>query len=135
MGLLQRVFASELKCYPLLLSKLESYRIIYPEINPTQSNEFDSGIFTVRNMQHYGDYWHDGFNSGDQRIKLALEIVNNPYNECLADVMDGVNYWKNVVGSTQVGRPSRGNTARDDDADISFIPCCIKFKPRIPRRS
>lgn len=63
-----------------------SFTIINPEFNPIQDNSHDCGIYVIRHMQHYGNRWYQGFNSEDQRIRLALEIVKHPQNEVRAAV-------------------------------------------------
>lgn len=89
-----------------------SFTIINPEFNPIQNNGHDCGIYVIRHMQHYGSRWYQGvsfeslygvmqchvvisvmtvympfqFNSEDQRIRLALEIVKHPRNEVRAAV-------------------------------------------------
>ncbi|XP_050373006.1 uncharacterized protein LOC126790705 isoform X3 [Argentina anserina] len=133
--LLQRLFAMELQHYPLLSSKLASSSIMYPEINPTQSNHMDSGIFTIRNMQHYRDCWHEGFNSGDQRIRLALEIVNDKSNECADNVRESVKCWKKGFCFARAGPSRSGDASFGDNCDPGLVPSTIKFKPRLPRRS
>ena len=74
MVLLQTVFAGELKDYPLLASQIASYNIVYPEINPTHRNSADSGIFTIRNIQHYRECWHVGV-SGRNFFYILFKLL------------------------------------------------------------
>jgi hypothetical protein len=64
---LHKVFADELRMFPELYMKLSSIKLIYPEVDPFVVNIFDSGIYVLKNMQHYRKRWYHGvsFNHGN----------------------------------------------------------------------
>ncbi|KAL6196484.1 hypothetical protein ACLB2K_032099 [Fragaria x ananassa] len=125
--LLLSVFAAELRESPWVCSEATSFTFFYPASCPIQVNDFDSGICVIRNMQFYDQRWHEGFNSGDQRMRIALEIVNNPLNECRDAVRESVyQEHKNVSNSR--------NIPGSDTTDPLLIRAGMKFKPRVPRR-
>ncbi|XP_050363423.1 uncharacterized protein LOC126782250 isoform X2 [Argentina anserina] len=118
-----KVFQGDIRCDPILVKKFASFSVIYPEDNPTQIHNYDSGIFTIRNIQYYRECWYEGFNSGDQRVRLGLEIVNHPLNDRAKSVWDSVyRELKEKINDTGVV--------------TSSIPAGgIKFKPRVARRN
>ncbi|KAK9911528.1 hypothetical protein M0R45_035429 [Rubus argutus] len=75
---LHKVFADELRMFPELYMKLSSIKVIYPEVDQFVVNIFDPGIYVLKNMQHYRKRWYHGFHSAGQRVRLTLELINNP---------------------------------------------------------
>ncbi|KAK9912278.1 hypothetical protein M0R45_036148 [Rubus argutus] len=88
------VFADELRRFPELYIKLSSIKLIYPEVDPFVVNIFDFGIYVLRNMQHYRKRSYHRFHLADQRVRLALELINNPKNEVIHVVRSAVSTHK-----------------------------------------
>ncbi|KAK9943142.1 hypothetical protein M0R45_008761 [Rubus argutus] len=80
-GILQIIFANEMTKAHDVYFHFPSFTVTIPDPNPTVGNNHDSGIYVIRHMQYYRRKWFRGFNYEDQRIRLALEIVNHPRNK------------------------------------------------------
>ncbi|PRQ44332.1 putative Ulp1 protease family catalytic domain-containing protein [Rosa chinensis] len=128
MELFQKVFCNQIRLLPALYARLASVCTVYPKEAPTNGKTEDSGIFLIRNMQYYRKRWFEGFNSADQRIRLALDIVNHPMNAVRVSV------WAAAAQETPIDAKSLGRAAyngnfirnRHIPLDISGI----KFKAR-----
>ncbi|KAL6208202.1 hypothetical protein ACLB2K_019153 [Fragaria x ananassa] len=125
--LLLLVFAAELKQSPWVCSEAASFTYFYPAICTTEVNDYDSGVCVIRNMQFYGQRWYEGYNSGDQRMRIALEVVNSPLNECRDDVWDCVYLEKKNASNLQ-------NRSGSETLDPLLDRAGMRLKPRVPRR-
>nr|XP_011467300.1 PREDICTED: uncharacterized protein LOC101308491 [Fragaria vesca subsp. vesca]XP_011467301.1 PREDICTED: uncharacterized protein LOC101308491 [Fragaria vesca subsp. vesca] len=126
-NLLLSVFASELKQSPWVCSEAASFTYFYPAICTTEVNDYDSGVCVIRNMQFYGQRWYEGYNSGDQRMRIALEVVNSPLNECRDDVWDCVYLEKKNASNLQ-------ERSGSETPDPLLDRAGMRLKPRVPRR-
>ncbi|KAL6128921.1 hypothetical protein ACLB2K_072274 [Fragaria x ananassa] len=99
MSLLGEIFSPHLRESDLPPSAFSSYSFTYPDTARDVPNKCDSGIFTIRHMQYYRERWFSNFNFGDERVRIALEIVNNPMNKCYKKVWDYV-YCEEDEGRT-----------------------------------
>ncbi|KAL6203501.1 hypothetical protein ACLB2K_027201 [Fragaria x ananassa] len=96
MSLLGEIFSSDLRESDLPPSAFSSYSFTYPDTTHHVPNKCDSSIFAIRHMQYYQERWFSNmsllvsFNFGDERVRITLEIVNNPMNECYKKVWDCV---------------------------------------------
>ncbi|XP_062000868.1 uncharacterized protein LOC133718081 isoform X2 [Rosa rugosa] len=126
--LFQNVFCNEIRSLPALYARLASVSIVYPKEGPTNRKTEDSGIFLIRNMQYYRKRWFEGFNSGDQRIRLALDIVNHPMNAVRVSV------WAAAAQETPIDAKSFGRAAYNGNfirnPDIPLDIAGMKFKAR-----
>ncbi|KAL6145614.1 hypothetical protein ACLB2K_056300 [Fragaria x ananassa] len=48
---------------------------------PRQKNDFDCGVYVIRNMQKYGTDWAAKYNSEIERASLVVECLRHPKNE------------------------------------------------------
>lgn len=131
MKLLQKVFGNEMRIGRLNLNN-PSFTISDRCSFHNQLNHHDSGIFVIRSMQHYRNRWDEGFNSADQRVRLALEIVKNPKNEVIDHVLS-------VVALEEAAQhPPKGKLQNDGpEVELNCQPILtqgMKFTPRRPRR-
>ncbi|KAL6186360.1 hypothetical protein ACLB2K_042480 [Fragaria x ananassa] len=133
MSLLGEVFSSELEVSDVAPSALSSYSFAYPESSRIVPNKYDSGIFTIRHIQYYRERWFSVFNSADERIRIALEIVNNPMNECYKSVWDSVCREENEISECKE-LPATSGDVVGDHADPVTTTSGMKLKPRVPRR-
>ncbi|KAL6189094.1 hypothetical protein ACLB2K_040484 [Fragaria x ananassa] len=118
MSLLGEIFSStlrELYRPPLAFS---TYSFTYPDTAHAARNKSDSGIFTIRHMQYYRERWFCNFNSGDERVRIALKIVNHPMNEC-------------YKGRTFEEPPATEGVGGGEQEPFR-VTVVMKFKPRVP---
>ncbi|KAL6123350.1 hypothetical protein ACLB2K_075872 [Fragaria x ananassa] len=105
MLLLQTVFASAMSKSSDVYYNFPSFRLSFPEGNPTTYNKYDSGIYIMMQMKCYSDKWFEGYNSEVMRSAVALEIVNNQSNELLKSVitaaMKGKGFEEGGYNSTE----------------------------------
>ena len=59
MGLFIKVFEDDIRLCPAIILKLTSLSISYPTFMAESSKPEDSGIFLIRNMQHYKHKWFE----------------------------------------------------------------------------
>lgn len=130
MKLLQKVFANEMRM--AMPFNNPSFTISDPCSVHSQLNHHDSGIFVIRSMQHYLNQWYEGFNSADQRVRLALEIVRNPKNEVIDRVLFA------AASDEAPQQPPEGKLQNDGrEVGLDWQPMFtqgIKFTARRPRR-
>ncbi|XP_061990867.1 uncharacterized protein LOC133709221 [Rosa rugosa] len=113
---------------PAIYAKFGSFSITYPERSPIHPTSQDSGIFVIRNMQFYRQRWYQGFNSGDQRVRLALEIVNHPMND-MAELV-----WQAAAEEVPNAVAAEGGVSASVNACGVVAVAGMKFKPRRARR-
>ncbi|KAM5583735.1 hypothetical protein ABKV19_003550 [Rosa sericea] len=127
-SLIEKVFGNELRTLPNLYAQFGSFAITYPGRGALHPRSEDSGIFVIRNMQFYRQRWYLGFNSGDQRVRMALEIVNHPRNEILERV------WLAAAEEVPYDVPTRGVIPLSRKEDTVLPTSGMKFNPRRSRR-
>ncbi|KAK9932444.1 hypothetical protein M0R45_019682 [Rubus argutus] len=129
MKLVEKVFANEMRMTMPFNSP--SFTISNPCSVRSLLDHHDSGLFVIRSMQHYLNQWYEGFNSADQRVRLALEIVRNPKNE----VIDRVLFAAALDEAAQ--QPPEGKLQNDGrEVQLDCQPMFtqgIKFTARRPR--
>ncbi|KAK9943204.1 hypothetical protein M0R45_008820 [Rubus argutus] len=130
MKLVEKVFANEMRMTMPFNSP--SFTILDPCSVHSLLDHHDSGIFVIRNMQHYLNQWYEGFNSADQRVRLALEIVRNPKNEVIDRVLFA------AASDEAAQQPPEGKLQNDGrEVQLDCQPMFtqgIKFTARHPRR-
>ncbi|XP_050380395.1 uncharacterized protein LOC126797731 [Argentina anserina] len=134
-NLIGSLFAEEFVSLPQPSSKTGGYVFTYPTGCPIQRRREDSGIFLIRNMQHYRERWYEGFNAGDQRVRIALEIVNHPLNECAQTVWANVHREQKERAAGDNGFPGTTYVGGGGGGHSIIPPFSKKFKPRVPSRS
>ncbi|XP_004309962.1 PREDICTED: uncharacterized protein LOC101294134 isoform X2 [Fragaria vesca subsp. vesca] len=105
-----------------------AFRISYLAGSPRHCRNEDSGVYLMRNMKFYRQCWYEGYNSGDQRVHLALEIVNDPRNEIFEQMCSAAaEETRDNMPATEVPVLCRGE-------DGSLATTGIKFNARRSRR-
>ncbi|KAL6223961.1 hypothetical protein ACLB2K_002818 [Fragaria x ananassa] len=132
MSLLGEIFSSHLRELDLPPSAFSSYSFTYPDTARDVPNKCDSGIFTIRHMKYYRERWFSNFNSDDEPVRIAFEIVNNPMNECYKKVWDCVYREEDEWRTFEEPPTTEGVCGGDQEPFRATTP--MKFKPHVPRR-
>ncbi|XP_050387055.1 uncharacterized protein LOC126803313 [Argentina anserina] len=127
--LFRQIFAEDFNRSPDLPSV---FVFQYPTSCPIQRKKEESGIYVIRNMQHYGKRWYDGFNPGDQRVRIALEIVGHPLNEYVGSVWANLYKEQKERAAEAIAPHDKVSTGGGEGGRIP--PLSKKFKPRVPAR-
>lgn len=97
--LLQKIFANEMYRSTDVYLHFPSFNISVPQSNPTHDNNYDSGIFVIRHMQHHNNTWYTQaqFHLNDLRMRIAVEIVTHPRNTIInSNSTSSSNYSRSV---------------------------------------
>lgn len=85
--------------------------------------------FPDLNMQHYRKRWYHRFHSADQRVRLALELVDNPKNEVIRVVRSAISTHEQLHEATNCN--SLASDLKDGvNKDPLLTSCSIAFRPR-----
>lgn len=57
-SLLHNVFGNEMTRSTDVYFHLPSFNIVIPELNPTNEDKAESGIYVIRHMQYHGRNWY-----------------------------------------------------------------------------
>ncbi|XP_050371951.1 uncharacterized protein LOC126789914 [Argentina anserina] len=57
------------------------YEILFPVNAPGQRGGRECGIYTIQNMQYYGQVWWDGYDGAEHRASILLQCMKYPANE------------------------------------------------------
>ncbi|XP_050386531.1 uncharacterized protein LOC126802867 [Argentina anserina] len=98
--LLDKVFEDKMKLYMPCGFHFATLPWATGEIFPIQTNDFDCGVFVIRNMQHFRKKWNEKYVSEDHRASLAIECVRHQRNE-LDDVKSMIQQCLRLGGNLE----------------------------------
>ncbi|CAB4309092.1 unnamed protein product [Prunus armeniaca] len=97
------------------------FSVVSPlNVNPIQPNGVNCGIFVIRHMQYYCQLWYDRYDSNEQQMRLAIELVRNEKNLlCDAITREALKVMEN--GSDFMAKGNKIGNVEVKDMDVADV--------------